>query len=410
MTIFNFPFSQNNMRSISLLLSLFLLWGSATMAQDTLTNRKGSEYRFKVIASHAATPVLSQGNTGTCWSFSALSYFESELKRKGKGDHLLSEMYIVRKAYEGKAEHFVRMHGLNNFDAGGAFHDIPYVIRRHGIVPLAAYDGLSYGEEKHNHDELNAILKATVGAVKENPQTKLTPSWKKAVSGILDAYFGAEPQKFTYQGKEYTPRSFADFLGLNMDDYVAITSYTHHPFYKPFVIEIPDNWAFGQCYNVPLDELMQVMEHAVKSGHTFAWGADVSEKGFAFKEGLAIVPLDESTIKKKGRDARYYNDSGADKEGDAFSKPVKQRWVTQEERQLAFDNFETTDDHGMHVTGLVEDQNGDKYFIVKNSWGTDRNELEGYFYASAAYARYKTMNIFLHKDALPKEVRKKMGI
>jgi bleomycin hydrolase len=254
------------------------------------------------------------------------------------------------------------------------------------------------------------MLKAAVSAVKENPQGKLTPSWKKAVSGILDAYFGTEPQKFTYQGKEYTPRNFADFLGLNMDDYVAVTSYTHHPFYRPFVIEIPDNWAFGQCYNVPLDELMQVMEHAVRNGHTFAWGADVSEKGFAFKDGLAIVPEDESTIRIKGRDARYFNDSGADKLGDAFSKPVKQRWVSQEERQLAFDNFETTDDHGMHVTGLAEDQNGERYFIVKNSWGTDRNELEGYFYASAAYARYKTMNIFLHKDALPKDVRKKLGL
>lgn len=381
-----------------------------THAQDTLSNKKGSKYVFDLISRYDATPIENQNNTGTCWSFSALSYLESELLRMGKGEHTLSEMYIVRKAYEGKAENYVRMHGMHNFGPGGAFHDIPWVIRRHGIVPQEVYKGLEYGSTKHNHEELNGILTAAVKVIQENPQDKLTPSWKKAISGVLDAYLGTDPKEFTYQGKKYTPRSYADELGLNMDDYVAITSYTHHPFYSQFVLEIPDNWAFGLCYNVPLDELMQVMEHAVTNGYTFAWGADVSEDGFAFKEGLAILPKDEATIKKKGKDSKYYNDAGADKISNAFEEPVEQRWVTQEERQEAFDNFETTDDHGMHVTGLVKDQLGNKYFIVKNSWGLSHNECDGYFYASAAYVRYKTMNIFIHKDAIPKDIKKKLGI
>ncbi|MCB9187374.1 MAG: aminopeptidase [Flavobacteriales bacterium] len=390
----------------------FLIFGMTThiLAQDTLTNKKGSKYVFDLIKRYDATPIENQNNTGTCWSFSTLSYFESELMRMGKGDQRLSEMYIVRKAYEGKAENYVRMHGYHNFGPGGAFHDIPWVIRHYGIVPLDAYKGLAYGSEEHNHEELDGILTATVKVIKENPQKKLTPSWKKAVSGVLDAYLGEDPKEFTYNGKKYTPRSYADELGLNMDDYVAITSYTHHPFYSKFVLEIPDNWAFGMCYNVPLDELMEVMEYAVMNGYTFAWGADVSEDGFAFREGLAILPKDESTIKKKGKDSKYYNDGGAEKSSNAFEEPVEQRWVTQEERQEAFDNFETTDDHGMHVTGLVKDQNDNKYFIVKNSWGLKYNDCDGYFYASEAYARYKTMNIFLHKDAVPKDIKKKLGI
>jgi bleomycin hydrolase len=195
-----------------------------------------------------------------------------------------------------------------------------------------------------------------------------------------------------------------------MDDYVSITSYTHHPFYEAFMLEIPDNWLHMHSYNVPLEELMDVMEYAVMNGYTFAWGADVSEKGFAFREGLAILPEDESTIDVKGKDNAQFNDAGAEKVSNAFETPVKQKEVTQEMRQEQFDNWQTTDDHGMQVTGIVEDQNGDKYFLVKNSWGTQYNNLDGYFFASEAYVKLKTMNIYLHKDAIPKEVRKKLGI
>lgn len=399
------------MKTLSrIFIAAFILIACHAQAQDTITNKKGSKYVFQSLKQLDATPIEDQNNTGTCWSFSTLSYFESELIRIGKGDHRLSEMYVVRKAYEGKAENYVRMHGNHNFGAGGAFHDIPWVINRYGIVPLEVYLGLGYGTEEHNHDELDGILTAAVKVIKDNPQKTLTPSWKKAIGGVLDAYLGEDPQEFKYKGKKYTPRSYADELGLNMTDYVAVTSYTHHPFYSSFVIEIPDNWAFGSVYNVPLDELTNVMEQAVMKGYTFAWGADVSEDGFAFRDGLAIVPKDPDTIKKKGKDSKHFNNAGAEKISNAFEEPVPQRWVTQEERQEAFDNFETTDDHGMHVTGLVKDQNGDKYFVVKNSWGADHNDCDGYFYASMAYARYKTMNIFVHKDALSDDLKKKLGI
>ena len=382
---------------------------SAT-AQDTLKNREDGGYYFTVLKNLDANPVENQNRTGTCWSFSTLSYLESELIRMGKGKHILSEMFIVRKAYEDKAVNYVRMHGNFNFGPGGAFHDIPHVIGRYGIVPQVEYIGREYGGDVHNHAELDDIMKATVDVVVKNPQKKLTPSWKKAVGGILDAYLGEVPEKFTYEGKEYTPRSYADELGLNMEDYVSLTSYTHHPFYTQFNLEIPDNWAFGLSYNVPLDDITRVMDHAINNGYTFAWGADVSEKGFSFKNGLAILPVDEETIKVKGKDNKHFSDAGADKIASAFDEPVEEKWVTQEERQEAFDNFKTTDDHGMHVTGLVKDQEGTEYYLVKNSWGLKHNDCDGYFYASKAYARYKTMNIYLHKDALPKDLKKKLGL
>ncbi len=381
-------------------------------AQDgeTIKLKPESGYEFKVVKSLDATPVQNQNRTGTCWSFSALAYFESELIRRGKGEHNLSEMYIVNHTYKEKADRYVRMHGNTNFGAGGAFVDIAHVWKRYGIVPEEVYSGLNYGSDEHNHSELDAILKAYADAVIENKQKSLTPKWKEGYSAVVDAYLGEVPEEFEYQGKKYTPQSYAADLGLNMDDYISITSFTHHPFYGSFVLEIPDNWLHVQSYNLPLDELMQVMEHAVMNGHTFAWGADVSEKGFAFREGLAILPDDESTIKVKGKDSQQFNDAGAEKVSNAFETPVKQREVNQEMRQKQFDNWETTDDHGMQVTGIVKDQNGDKYYMVKNSWGTEYNELGGYFLASEAYVKLKTMNIYLHKEALPKDIAKKLRL
>ncbi|MFT4682456.1 MAG: bleomycin hydrolase, partial [Flavobacteriales bacterium] len=293
-------------------------FATSAFAQDTIRNREDGEYFFTIVKNLDANPVESQDRTGTCWSFSTLSYLESELLRTGKGKHILSEMYIVRKAYEDKAVNYVRMNGHFNFGAGGAFQDIPYVIKKYGIVPQVEYIGREYGGEKHNHAEMDDILKATMEVVVKNPQKTLTKSWKKAVSGILDAYLGEEPETFTYEGKEYTPASFADELGLNMDDYVSLTSYTHHPFYTKFNLEIPDNWAFGLSYNVPLDDITRVMDHAINTGYTFAWGADVSEKGFSFKNGLAITPVDEETVKVKGKDNKHFSDAGAEKISSAF--------------------------------------------------------------------------------------------
>ncbi len=379
------------------------------------TNKEGSEYKFKVLKDIEATEVQSQGRTGTCWSFSSLSFFESEIIRLNNGKHNLSEMFIARNAYIGKAENYLRMYGTFTFGPGGAFHDIPWVIRRYGIVPEEVYKGLNYGDTVHRHAEMEAILGATVKELAKKPQNgTLTPVWKKAYTGILDAYLGDLPDNvedftFRYQGKEYTPMSYTKSLGLDMDNYISLTSYTHHPFYSKFVLEVQDNWAMQSGYNLPIDEFMEVMEQAIMNDYTFAWGADVSEKGFGYRDALAILPEDESTIQKKGRDNKHFSDAGAAKISNAFSTPVKERNVTQDERQIAFDNQETTDDHGMHITGLVEDQKGTKYFIVKNSWGKS-NECDGYFFASFPYVKYKTMNILVHKDALSKSMKKKLGI
>ncbi|MCC7332274.1 MAG: aminopeptidase [Flavobacteriales bacterium] len=376
---------------------------------DTLRNRKDGKYIFSVVKDLEALDVQSQGKTGTCWSFSTLSFIESEVIRKGKKPVSLSEMFVVRNTYFEKAMNYVRMHGKNNFSAGGAFHDIPYIIKKYGIVPEEIYKGLNYGEDKHNHSELDAILKATVDEIIKNPQRKLTTSWKDAVNGILDAYLGKIPTEFTFEGKKYTPITYAESLGLNMNDYVVIGSFTHHPFYETFVIEVPDNWSFSSIYNVKIDEMMQILDEAIMKGYSVAWGSDVSEKGFSFNNGLAIVPEDESTIKIEGRDNKHFSDAGAEKISNAFIEPVKEKQITQEMRQEAFDNYETQDDHGMHITGIAKDQTGTKYFIVKNSWGAE-NYTKGYFYASETYVRYKTIDYMIHKDALSPEMKKKLNI
>jgi len=383
-----------------------------SLAQDgqTIKIKPESGYSFTVVKDIEATEVQDQNRTGTCWSFSTLGFFESELIRTGKGEHNLSEMYVVNHTYKEKADRYVRMHGHTNFGAGGAFVDIAHVWNKYGMIPEEIYDGLNYGSETHNHSELDNILKAYVDAVIENKQKTLTPTWKQGYDAVVEAYLGEVPSEFEYRGKRYTPKSYADDLGLDMSDYVSITSYTHHPFYEKFMLEIPDNWLHVQSYNIPIDELMRVMEESVMDGYSFAWGADVSEKGFAFREGLAILPEDPSTIKVKGKDNAQFNNAGADKISNAFETPVKQLEVNQKMRQEQFDNWKTTDDHGMQVTGIVEDQNGDKYFLVKNSWGTKYNDLDGYFFASEAYAKLKTMNIYLHKDAIPKDIAKKLDL
>jgi bleomycin hydrolase len=394
--------------SAILVCSLFL-FQFQLQAQDTLRNKKDGNYIFTIKKDIEANEVQSQDRTGTCWSFSALSFMESELIRMGQGKHKLSEMYIVRKAYEDKAENYVRMHGKANFSQGGAFHDIPYVIKKYGIMPQEAYKGLNYGTEKHNHSEMEAVLLGMLDAVIANKQGHLTTSWKKAFNAVLDSYLGAVPANFTYNGKSYTPKSFASSLDMNMDDYVIITSFTHHPFYENFVLEVPDNWIWAQAYNVPLNEMMDVMKGAMNNGYGIGWAADVSEKGFSFKNGLAIIPEDEDALTVKGRDTQHFSDAGADKAGTQFDTPGPELEITQELRQTGFDNFLTTDDHGMHFTGIVSDQEGSEYFIVKNSWGTSYNDCDGYFYASMPYVAYKTMNFIVHKDALPKSLKKKMN-
>lgn len=379
-----------------------------------ITNAKGSKYEFKKIAHLDATPVLSQGITGTCWSFSALSFFESEMIRMGyENPTILSQMYVVRKSYEGKAEKYIRMDGKINFAQGGAFHDIPWVFRNYGIVPSEVYGGLNYGLDFHNHQELykglSGYMKGILKYVDNKGNKPLSSSWKVGLNGILDAYLGEDPETFTFNGKEYTPKSYADETGLNMDDYVSLTSFNHFNDYEECMLAIQDNWAWGSSYNVTLEDLQKAAEYALENGYTVAWGADVSEKGFNFRKGIAIVPQDESTIDVEGKDNENFSDAGADKKSNAFLNPVKEKEITPALRQEQYNNKTTTDDHGMHITGLYKEKNGTKFFLVKNSWGKG-NMCEGYLYVSENYFKLKTINIYLHKDALPKELKEKLGL
>lgn len=380
---------------------------------EPLKNAEGSEYALTKIAHLDATPVESQGITGTCWSFSALSFFESELIRKGnKNPDLLAEMYVVRKAYESKAEKFIRMDGKINFSEGGAFHDIPYVIKNYGIVPQEIYKGLNYGSETHDHSEMFAVLDGSVQGILNHSKSSrngLSSTWMNAIHGILDAYFGKDVKEFEFKGKKYTPTSYAKAIGLNMDEYVSLTSFTNHTMYEKCHLAIPDNWAWGESYNVGLKDLFDACEHALKNGYTLAWGADVSEKGFSFKNGLAIVPEDPSTIEVKGKDNKNFSDAGADKASNAFITPQKELVITPEMRQQGYDQKTTTDDHGMHIVGLYKDQKGTRYLLVKNSWGTG-NYPKGYLYVSEHYFNYKTINIYLHKDGVSPSLKKKLNL
>ncbi len=378
------------------------------------SNAKDSEYKFTKMAHLDATPVQSQGWTGTCWSFSSLSFFESELMRMGiENPDLLSEMYIARKAYELKAEKYIRMDGKTNFSEGGEFHDIPSVIKKYGIVPLEVYEGLNYGSETHDHSEMFSVLNGAVQGLlkhlKGDGFTKLTPAWKNALNGILDAYFGEDITEFELDGKKYSPMSYAKSIGLDMDNYLSLTSFTHHEMNKECFIAIPDNWAWGASYNIPLDDLAGVCEYALKQGYSVLWTADVSEKGFSFSNGLAINPEDKSTISSSGKDNKNFSDGGADKTSNAFKTPVDEVKVTPEFRQEGYDNKTTTDDHLMHIVGMYKDQNGTKYFLVKNSWGTG-NYPEGYLYVSESYFNWKTIMIGLHKDGLSKGMTKQIGL
>jgi bleomycin hydrolase len=395
-------------KSINFLLPIFF---GATLSFAQVTNAEGSKYTFEKVVQLDATPVQSQGNTGTCWSFSGMSFFESELMRLGVGKNIvLSEMYTVRKAYEMKAEKYIRMDGKTNFSEGGAFHDIPLVIRKYGIVPYDNYTGLEK-TETYNHaemfTELNKIMLEIMS--KLGAPEGISDSWKKEYNKILDQYIGKDVKSFEFEGEKYTPKSFAEHVQLNMDNYVSLTSFTNHDMYQKCMLEIPDNWAWGESYNVSMDDLVQVTKEALKNGYTIAWGADVSEKGFSFRNGIAIVPADPKSVEVAGKDDKKYNSAGAERKSNAFTEPTTELKITPELRQEAYDNKTTTDDHGMHIVGLFTDQNGVNYFLVKNSWGTS-NYPKGYLYVSENYFKYKTINIYLHKDGISKEVRSKLNL
>lgn len=389
----------------------------AKAQENAETEKKG--YEFTDVKRLPITSIKNQNQAGTCWCYSSLAFIESELLRMGKPEIDLSEMYLVYKTYMDRAKATVRTHGDISFSQGGAFNDVIYGMEAYGLVPdVEMPAGVMYGDTLSNHNELSAVTDAYVEAIAGGKLKKLQSKdnellWVKGLEGIYDVYLGVCPEKFTYNGVEYTPQSFYQSLGLNANDYVSLTSYTHHPFYKPFILEIQDNWRWGASYNLPIDELMQVMDNAIETGYTIAWGSDVSEKGWlrGANAGIAVYPdIEAKTTDLTGSDmAHWLGMSAGERQKEAMNQPTPQKWCTQEERQLAYDNWETTDDHGMQIFGTAKDQIGNEYYIVKNSWGK-YGKYDGILYASKAFVRYKTMNIVVHKDALPKDIKKKLGI
>ena len=391
------------MKNIVLIATLGLL-SLNTVAQEP---KKEEGFVFSTVKENPITSIKNQNRSSTCWSFSSLAFLESELLRQGKGEYDLSEMFVVHHTMADRAERYVRLHGDNSFSPGGSFYDVVYCMNNYGLVPQEAMNGIMYGDTLPVHNELDAVAEAYVNAIAKGKLTKLTPVWMNGLNAIYDTYLGKCPEKFSYKGKEYTPVTFAKSLGLNADDYVSLTSYTHHPFYKKFAIEIQDNWRNAESWNLPIDEFMTVIENAVNNGYTVAWGSDVSEDGFT-RDGIAVVPQMNRTDLTGSDMARWTGLTMADKRKELTSKPMPEMDITQEMRQKAFNNWETTDDHGMLIYGTAKDQNGKEYYMVKNSWGTN-NKYKGTWYASKAFVKYKTMNILVHKDALPKEIAKKLG-
>lgn len=369
-------------------------------------------YKFQTVKENPITSIKNQNRSGTCWAYSSLGFFEAELLRMGKGEYNLCEMFLAHKTYEDRAKAAVRLHGDISFTEGGSFYDAVYCMKNYGMMPEEAMPlpGTLYGDTLANFTEFFPLATSYVEGIAKSEAKKLSPAWMNGLNGILDAYLGKIPETFEYKGKKYTPQSFQESLGLNLDDYVSLTSYNHHPFYSKFIIEIQDNWRWGESYNLPIDELMEVMDNAIKNGYTFAWGSDVSESGFT-RNGLAVFPdTEDKNVDLSGSDmAHWLGLSSYEKQQEAMNKPCHEKSYTQEERQRDYDNWTTTDDHGMLIYGIAKDVNGTEYFMVKNSWG-NIGRYNGVWYASKPFVRNKTMNILVHKDAVPKNIKKKLGL
>ncbi len=375
-------------------------------------NPDSTGFEFTDIKLVKTTPVKDQNKSGTCWSFAGVSYFEDEIMRKGGEELNLSEMFIVRQCYLDKAKKYVRMGGTINFAQGGSILDIPYVWENYGAIPDEVYAGLNYGEVKHDHYEMFDVLDGYLKGVLKRGTKKLSTAWLAGFEAILDAYLGKVPESFDYNGKTYTPESYAKELGLKIDDYVAVTSFTHHPFYKPFALEVADNWLWGEYNNVPMEELKAIVDNAIDKGYSICWAADVSEGGFKWTKGYAVIPQEVNAADMDGTElSRWVKLSDKEREEQRFeiNGPVKEQVITQESRQKGFDNFETTDDHGMTIVGIATDQEGNRYYKVKNSW--DTNQIyDGFFYVSEPYFLAKTLSILVNKEAIPSDILKKMNL
>lgn len=368
---------------------------------------------FTIVKENPITSVKDQNRSGTCWAYSTLSYFESEILKSTGKTYDLCESFVANKDYMDRAIQVVRYHGDMQFSQGGSAYDVYYVLKNYGICPENAmpFPGSLYGDSLNNFNEFFSLLEPYVEGIATNKASKISGQWKVGFQGILDAYLGKCPENFTYEGKNYTPKSFASSLGLNMDDYVTITSYTHHPFYSQFVVEVQDNWRNPASYNLPMDEMMQIIDNAVMNGYTVAWGGDVSEEGFT-RDGLAIAYDTKKVQSLAGSDAaRWLKLTSAQKKNmiDSLGVNAPEVVPTQKMRQDAYDNWETTDDHGMHIYGIAKDQNGREYYMVKNSWG-EHGTYKGVWYMSKNFIAYKTMDFVVNKNAIPKDIRKKLGI
>lgn len=389
------------------LLSAIALAGLHVSAQEIIVpDSTGFKFTDKNVVKQ--TSVKDQNKTGTCWCFSTNSFLENEILKKTGKEVDLSEMFVVYHCYADKAMKHIRMDQKINFEQGGSTLDVPYVWKKYGMVPEEVYSGLNYGDKKHNHYELIAGLKGYLNGIARMPNRQLSTAWYNGFIGILDAYFGKLPEKFSHEGKEYTPETYAASLGINIDDYIPFTSFTHHPFNEKFALEVADNWLWGEYYNVTMEEMKQIVDNAIKNGYSVAWAADVSERGFQWKKGFAVLPVEKSAETLEGTElARWTKLSDKDRENEQnkIKGPGEEIKVTQELRQEWFDAHKTTDDHGMVIVGDAVDQEGNRYYKVKNSW--DTNQLyDGYIYVSEAYFLAKTMDIVVNKAAVPAEIAK----
>jgi len=390
------------------LLAALLIAGGLqnAVAQDYLINSvKGNQsanskesFTFKDVINIERTPVKNQGSSGTCWSYSANSFLESEMIRMGKEPVEISQIFTARNAYVEKGINYVRMHGAITLGDGGSLHDVINMYRKYGAVPQSVYTGLNYGTSKNKFAEMAAINEAFLAAVVKNPNGELTPNWVKAYTAVIDSYLGQVPESFEFKGKKYTPQTFAkEVVGINPDDYVELSSFTNKPYYQKMVLMVPDNWDLDLVYNVKVDELTDIIDNALAKGYSVGWAGDISDKGFSWKNGVAYVP------------AKPFADMTDEEKANMFKGPQPEMNITAEIRQKAFDNYDTTDDHGMHIVGLTKDQNGKEYYIIKNSWGAT-NDYKGYIYMTKNFVKLKSTAILLHKGGLPKELAKKINV
>ncbi|WP_414655479.1 aminopeptidase C [Flavobacterium sp.] len=379
---------------------------SASLAQDNLVNslkvnasdNSKAAFKFTDVINLENTSVKNQGSSGTCWSYSANSFLESEMIRMGKKPVELSQIFSARNAYVEKGRIYVRMHGAVTLGDGGAFHDVMNMYKKYGAVPQMVYTGLNYGTDKNKFSEMAAIMEAVLAATVKNPNGELTPNWEKAYTAVIDSYLGEVPKSFEYNGKKYTPETFAkEVVGINANDYLEISSLQEYPYYSKFTLLVPDNWSYDQVYNVKINELTEIIDNGLKNGYTVAWAGDVSEKSFSWKNGVAFVP------------EKKHDTMTAEEKADLFNGPKNEMVVTEEMRQKAFDNYTTTDDHGMHIVGISKDQSGKEYYIVKNSWGAT-NDYKGYLFMTKEFVKYKTTAIMIHKNAVPAVIAKKLGV